>query len=193
MDNIDATRVPKISEESSSPSILSPKHRRRFNRQKPVIQTLDIQEKFSLCIEFMAHNIISKQLSGTMVKRLKGKISKETFTAQIRSIDSTKGLFFNGLNSIITNKREEISLGYLKLHTVDDVTNLLLELFFKRKNENQKLKLRTKVIKQLSIYGIYQVPNEVLNESSNHLLILKEKLMELPPEERMNIINSVSL
>jgi hypothetical protein len=143
-------------------------------------------EKVQLCLAFMANNMITRQLSGNIINRLKGKKSEVEYQTNLGIIDSKRTAVFNELNAILTSKGNEITSGYINPETFDEITDVLARIPLKAKNVNQKAKLKAKIITHMASQAIYVA-------HSDPLLVLKEKLMELSRDERIKVMTGIPL
>lgn len=168
-----------------------PKHPKEPKQQKePKIrkqfESISNYEKVQLCLKFMANNMITRQLSGNIINRLKGKIPETEYQSNLILIEARRIAVTNELDTLLTVKRNEIVSGFINPSTFDEITNILARIPLKPKNENQKAKLKAKIITHMASQAIYVA-------HSDPLLVLKEKLMELSPDERIKVLGGIPL
>lgn len=162
-----------------------PKEPKQINIRKQV-ELIPNQEKVKLCLKFMANNMITRQVSGNIVNRLKGKISETEYESNLVLIESRRNIVAIELDNILSSKKDEITSGYIRQETFNEITDILARIPLKAKNENQKAKLKAKIITHMASQAIYVA-------HSDPLLTLKEKLMELSPDERIKVMSSIPL
>ena len=155
----------------------------KFGKQHELISN---SERFQLCLQFMANNITMRQVSGTIINRLKGKITEVEYTSNLHEIETRKVEFFLELDRIKISKKDEIDSGYLEPETCNIITEAVARIPLKGKNANQKSKLKVKIITQLASQAIYVT-------SSDPLIALKQQLMDLSPDERIKVLGAIPL
>ena len=173
-------RMRRESKQEREPRILKEP---KFGKQH---ESISNSEKFHLCLQFMANNIIMRQISGNIVNRLKGKITEIEYMFNVGQMEERKTRFFLESEEFIRSKKEEIDSGYLEPHTFDIITDALARIPLKEKNANQREKLKVKIMTQFASQTIYVT-------SSDPLIALKLQLMELSPDQRIKVLGAIPL
>jgi hypothetical protein len=201
----DATRISSSNDESSSPFIavhpnrnnkcLRGRGRGRNNgaetndsgrkNRTPKIErdreNLSASEKFELCVLFQASNMFTRQISGNIVNRLKGNITDEEFKSNEETLRARKEVFGENLKEIVASFPEN---GLLTDDIIARVSTLLASIPLKEKNQNQKAKLTNKMLMSFQKQGLY---------SADPHKELKQKIMELSPDERTKVLMALPL
>lgn len=172
-------RIPnKPKELKRNKSIKEPK----FARTKRKLELVSISEKFSLCLQYIFMNIVTRQFNGNIINRMKGRISSDEFKENM--IILGKANFNAVFSDLLISKQIEINAGLINEDTINEITELLAGIPLKPKNPNQKSKLKNKIITQLASHGIH------LN-NSDPLISIRRKLMELAPNDRAKVLVSI--
>lgn len=157
---------------------------RRIRLTDPFSSKLSNCQKFNLCLALITNNIVSRQFSRNIMSCLNGKITLIEHNRNISLIHSRRTNINTTLDNLIFRKRAEIEVGRLNLETINTVTDLLSTIYLKLQNGDQRARLRDKIIRQFAANELY-----VFQPDADTHLLLKQKLMELSPQERARILS----
>lgn len=188
MDN-NATRisssgiVPQDKESSAANVAPGIKLRKRIAK-KQTIQAREItsfSEQFQLCIQMMAGNILNRRTNGTMLNRINGKITVETYHANLGNIREIRDGIPGEVAELCERHISRIQMGSLDIAAIDDLSVFLSKLTEKSLNGNQVVKLRQKIIKTLIDRGFSM---DIYSSASSDL---KEAIKRMSMDDRAKL------
>jgi hypothetical protein len=155
-------------------------------KEKKQLDVLSNVDKFSLRLIFMSEHMFTRQKSGVIVNRLKGKISAEEYGTAVITLDNYKSQFISELNGIILQHNQEIVSGFITMKVVDEVLDIFKRISLKDKNINQQNKLKQKIIANLAASDIHLANNDPLDS-------LRKSLMSLTSDQRSKVLSMIPL
>ena len=133
-------------------------------------EIVPIQELFKLCLQYLGTAGIHRELLHNLRSRAKGRISLRQFHDNIAIMEVRKHTFTESLICLLDVKNLEIKLackqaamdatggiakfGLVTKETIDDITQLLNNIYLTSRSAEDKARLKRKVIRYLTEYGI---------------------------------------
>ena len=156
------------------------------HKQKKEVEVVTNQEKFVLRLLFMSENMFTRQKTGIIVSRLKGKISAEQYESEVITLDTNKQHFTAEIAELVAVYHDEISSGSITLEIIDKILDLFKRISLKEKNINQQNNLRQKIITDLATSGIN------ISGTDPHKSI-RLSLLALSVEERAKVLAAIPI
>ena len=155
-------------------------------KEKKQLEIVPNVNKFRLRLILVAENMFTRNKSGVIINRLKGKITAEEYETSMGILDNYKSQFIIQLDNLVIQHNEAISSGFITMGIIDDVLTILKPISLKEKNINQQNKLKQKIISNLAASEI-RVATEDPVES------LRKSLLSLTIEQRSKVLSTIPL
>ncbi|CAH6420005.1 Hypothetical protein HVR_LOCUS1057 [uncultured virus] len=155
-------------------------------KEKKIPEIVPSLQKFHLRLVLMSEQMFTRQKSGLIINRLKGKISGNEFGVMYTFLGAKMALLTSALNEFVVSRHQELSTGYVSQDTIDAVTKLFVGISLKEKTPVQQNKLRQKIVNNLANSGIRL---SIVDPHAN----LKQELLALSPAERASVLRGIPL
>lgn len=158
----------------------------KVKREPKELESIPNVEKFQLRLVFMSEHMFTRQKSGIIISRLKGKIPAQEYTNTVTLLDNRRKEFTLVIEELVLSRYSEIESGFISVETLDAILSIFKIISLKEKNINQQNKLRQKIVASLAASNIHISSNDP-HESIRH------SLLALSVEDRAKVLAAIPI